>query len=78
MTIYMKHEACKQPIAKFTGKELPQPGYRIRSRDFVLMTGKRPKPFGPIVCHICKCTVNVQDIYLESDDANDGPVTRLN
>lgn len=77
MTVYMRHKPCGQPIAKWVGKHLPEPGYRIRSRDFVLMSGKRPKPFGPIVCLHCKCSTDLQDLYLEDDHAIEHAVTRL-
>lgn len=67
MTVYMKHGPCKQPIATFVGKELPKAGYMIKSRDFVLMNGKRPRPFGPIVCQHCKCITSTDDLYLEDE-----------
>ena len=75
--IFMYHSPCGNPIAKFIGKEVPQPGYRIKSRDFVLVSGKRPKPFGPIICLHCKRSVNLDEIYLGDDDAIDDVVTRL-
>lgn len=68
MTAYLYHATCKKPMATFLGKELPEPGYTIKSRDFLLMNGKRPLAFSSMVCPHCKCIVTTDDLYLELDD----------
>jgi hypothetical protein len=68
MNGYLCHATCGRRIAKFVGKVLPEPGYTIKSRDFILMNDKRPTAFSSIVCPYCKAVTTVDELYLELDD----------
>ena len=76
MTVYMIHVPCGKPIAKFIGREEVDDNYRIKSRDFVLMSGKRPRPFGSILCTHCKRAVQTHELIMGDDDAINDLATR--